>query len=111
MERQIVSLVVLLIDDIVEAYSEFQFSTCVGTLTSVGTFPSPPRGFVASCEHLGIPCYTVAFAELEGDERIVLETGDGQVSGLATTQDPAIYYQVLADQMGEVMVSGVNSCD
>ena len=28
---------------------------------------------------------------------IVVETGDGQVSGLAAAQDPVIYYQVMAD--------------
>jgi hypothetical protein len=33
---------------------------------------------------------------------VVIETGDGQVSGLAAAQDPVIYYQVLADRMGEV---------
>ena len=66
-----------------------------------GSVPKPPENFVASCENLGSPYYTVDFAELEDGGWIVLETGDGQVSGLATAQDYAIYYQVLADRMGE----------
>ena len=63
--------------------------------------PEPPAGLVASCESLGSPYYTVDFAELVDGGWAVIETGDGQVSGLAAAQDPVIYYQVLADRMGE----------
>ena len=63
--------------------------------------PAPPAGLVSSCESLGSPYYTVDFAELASGCWVVVETGDGQVSGLAAAQDPVIYYQVLADRMGE----------
>ena len=64
--------------------------------------PAPPAGLVSSCESLGSPYYTVDCAELADGGWVVIETGDGQVSGLAAAQDPVIYYQVLADRMGEV---------
>ena len=63
--------------------------------------PAPPAGLVSSCGSLGSPYYTVDFAELRDGCWAVIETGDGQVSGLAAAQDPVIYYQVLADRMGE----------
>lgn len=61
--------------------------------------PAPPEGLVSSCASLGSPYYTVDFAELADGSWVVVETGDGQVSGLAATQDPVIYYQVLADAL------------
>lgn len=64
------------------------------------TSPAPPERLVATFEGLGSPYYTVDFAEVAGGGWIVVETGDGQVSGLATSQDPVTYYQVLADAMG-----------
>ena len=61
--------------------------------------PKPPDGLVSACSNLGSPYYTVDFAERTDGSWIVVETGDGQVSGLAAAQDPAIYYQVLADAL------------
>ena len=57
----------------------------------------PPEGLVSACSNLGSPYYTVDFAECIDGSWTVVETGDGQVSGLATVQDPVIYYQVLAN--------------
>ena len=57
----------------------------------------PSEGLVMSCANLGSPYYTVDFAERADGSWIVVETGDGQVSGLAAAQDPVIYYQVMAD--------------
>lgn len=57
----------------------------------------PPERLVTACLNLGSPYYTVDFAERTDGSWIVVETGDGQVSGLASTQDPDIYYQLLAD--------------
>lgn len=39
------------------------------------------------------------FAERADGAWIVVETGDGQVSGLTAAQDPVIYSQVLADAL------------
>ena len=62
--------------------------------------PAPPDELVAACAGLGSPYYTVDFAELDDGGWAVIETGDGQVSGLAAAQDPVIYYRVLADVYG-----------
>lgn len=59
----------------------------------------PPEELVLACSNLGSPYYTVDFAERADGTWIVVETGDGQVSGLAAAQDPVIYYQVLADAL------------
>lgn len=59
----------------------------------------PPEELVLACSNLGRPYYTVDFAERADGAWIVVETGDGQVSGLAAAQDPVIYYQVLADAL------------
>lgn len=59
----------------------------------------PPEELVLACSNLGSPYYTVDFAERTDGAWIVVETGDGQVSGLAAAQDSVIYYQVLADAL------------
>lgn len=59
----------------------------------------PPEELVLACSNLGSPYYTVDFAERADGAWIVVETGDGQVSGLAAAQDPVIYYQVLVDAL------------
>jgi|GEM_PF-1092267 len=59
--------------------------------------PRPPESFVTSCAAMNSPYFTIDFAELEDGEWVVIEGGDGQVSGLATSQDPVLYYQVLGD--------------
>ena len=63
--------------------------------------PMPPESLVTSCESLGSPYYTVDFAELEDGSLVVIETGDGQVSGLATAQAPVGHYRALADRLGK----------
>ena len=59
----------------------------------------PPEELVLACSDLGSPYYTVDFAERADGVWIVVETGGGQVSGLAAAQDSVIYYQVLADAL------------
>lgn len=63
------------------------------------TASKPPEALVLECANLGSPYYTVDFAERADGDWIVVEAGDGQVSGLATAQDPVAYYHVLADAM------------
>ena len=46
--------------------------------------PAPPADLIESARRFPSPFYTVDFAELEDDTWTILETGDGQVSGLAT---------------------------
>lgn len=66
----------------------------------------PPEELVLACSNLGNPYYTVDFAERADGTWIVVETGDGQVSGLAAAQDPVIYYQVLADAFERLVAGG-----
>lgn len=40
----------------------------------------------------------------------MVETGDGQVSGLAAAQDSVIYYQVLADALERRDADGDRAC-
>lgn len=61
--------------------------------------PQPPNELIDSCKNLGSPYYTVDFAERGDGAWIILETGDGQVSGLALSQDPDDYYQALAGML------------
>lgn len=66
----------------------------------------PPEELVLACSNLGSLYYTVDFAERADGTWIVVETGDGQVSGLAAAQDPVIYYQVLADAFERLVAGG-----
>ena len=50
------------------------------------------------------------FAERADGTWIVVETGDGQVSGLAAAQDSVIYYQVLADALERRDADGDRAC-
>lgn len=56
------------------------------------TCPYPPDNFVTQFRNLPSRFYTVDFAECADGNWIVLETGDGQVSGLASGQDTFIFY-------------------
>lgn len=62
--------------------------------------PKPPDSLVRGLERLGSPYYTVDFAERAEGGWMLVETGDGQVSGLAASQDPVVYFAVLADAFG-----------
>ena len=65
--------------------------------------PAPPEDLVMRMQGLGSPFYTVDFGELEDGSWQVLETGDGQVSGLATEIEAYRFYELLAAALaGEV---------
>lgn len=61
--------------------------------------PAPPDELVDGLAGLDSPYYTVDFAEKSDGGWVVIETGDGQVSGLAAAQDPVLYYMALADAL------------
>ena len=44
----------------------------------------------------GSPFYTVDFAEKQNDDWIIVETGDGQVSGLTEALNPEEFYRKIA---------------
>lgn len=81
-----------------------------GNSNQPASVAKPPEELVLACSNLGRPYYTVDFAERADGTWIVVETGDGQVSGLAAAQDPVIYYQVLADALERRATDGGQAC-
>ena len=61
--------------------------------------PKPPDDLVARMEGFASPFYTVDFGELENGAWTVLETGDGQVSGLASELEPDAFYAALTERL------------
>lgn len=54
-----------------------------------------PENLVEKYKNLPSPFYTIDFAELEDGSWKILETGDGQVSGLSKNQDISSFFQKL----------------
>ncbi|MCJ0554048.1 ATP-grasp domain-containing protein [Enterococcus cecorum] len=59
----------------------------------------PPRDLVEKYQHLPSPFYTVDYAELADGSWIVIEAGDGQVSGLSDHQDRVAFMGMLSEAM------------
>lgn len=57
--------------------------------------PLPPEEFIKKYANLPSNYYTIDYAQLEDDSWIIIECGDGQVSGLSDSQDYLIYYKNL----------------
>lgn len=64
--------------------------------------PAPPQDLVGRMEGFASSFYTVDFGELSDGSWTVLETGDGQVSGLATEAMPEEFYEALADGLAVI---------
>ncbi len=73
--------------------------TLSGNSMQPPTCPKPADDLVARMEGFASPFYTVDFGELEDGTWTVLETGDGQVSGLATEITPEAFYATLAERL------------
>ncbi|MBP0986989.1 MAG: ATP-grasp domain-containing protein, partial [Oscillospiraceae bacterium] len=80
-------------------YRVFYMNHEIGTVcrnAGQGSFtPEPPQSLLQKYQTLDSPYYTVDFAETESGEWKILETGDGQVSGLSDFQDADAYYRAL----------------
>lgn len=61
----------------------------------------PPQQLLEKYSHLESGYYTVDYAELENGSWKIIETGDGQVSGLAEYQDYEQYFKVLYEYLNE----------
>lgn len=61
--------------------------------------PVPPVELLEVCNAFDSSFYTVDYAELEDGSWTIIETGDGQVSGLAASDDPARFYRALRDAL------------
>lgn len=59
------------------------------------TAPLPPRKLTEKYKTLNGTYYTVDYAEISGGSWKILETGDGQVSGLSDGQDHNAYFRAL----------------
>lgn len=57
----------------------------------------PPSKLVEKYQHLPSPFYTVDYTELADGPWIVIEAGDGQVSGLSDHQDRAAFMSSLCN--------------
>ena len=57
--------------------------------------PEPPRALMEKYRNLDSPYYTIDFAELEDGTWRIVETGDGEVSGLSDNQDYEQYFRAL----------------
>ena len=55
----------------------------------------PPRLLIDKYSNLGSPYYTVDYAELEDGRWVIIEAGDGGVSGLSEGQDYGQYFRSL----------------
>lgn len=55
----------------------------------------PPKALIKRYEQLGSPFYTIDYAECEDVKWIIIEAGDGSVSGLSDGQDYEQFYRAL----------------
>ena len=47
---------------------------------------------------LDSPFFTLDFAQLEGDSWIIIESGDGQVSGITDSSQIELFYKLLKEK-------------
>lgn len=73
--------------------------TLSGNSMQPPTCPKPADDLVARMEGFASPFYTVDFGELEDGTWTVLETGDGQASGLAAEITPEAFYATLTKRL------------
>ena len=57
--------------------------------------PLPPKELLMKYRYLSSPFYTVDYAQLTDNSWKIIETGDGQVSGLSDNQDIENFYRTL----------------
>lgn len=69
-------------------------SICRNSL-QMNTTPEPPEKLIRKYSNLSSPFYTIDYAEKEDGSWIVVETGDGQVSGLSEGQDYEAFFRAL----------------
>lgn len=60
------------------------------------TTPEPPESYLSTRNIAVVPFYTVDYAELTDGTWTIIEAGDGQVSGLAESDDPTRFYEAMA---------------
>ncbi|HFI0256823.1 TPA: ATP-grasp domain-containing protein [Streptococcus suis] len=83
--------------------NEYRMFICKNSVVSISqnsqqstSTLSPPKELIEKYRNLPSPFYTVDVAELEDGMWKVLETGDGQVSGLSFNQDYSLFFKTLS---------------
>lgn len=65
------------------------------------TAPEPPESYLSMQNTAVAPFYTVDYAELTDGTWTIIEAGDGQVSGLAESDDPIRFYKAMASCLAQ----------
>ena len=80
-------------------YRVFYMNGEVGTICKNSNqdeiLPNPPIELIEKYKDINSPYYTIDYAELEDGRWIIIEVGDGQVSGLPMLQDNKVYFELL----------------
>ena len=58
--------------------------------------PEPPEALIKKYSNLNSSFYTVDYAEMEDGDWKIIESGDGQVSGLSDFQNAESFYRKLS---------------
>lgn len=63
--------------------------------------PAPPRSLLSALNTISAPFYTVDYAELADGSWTIIEAGDGQVSGIAASDEPTRFYETMAELLAQ----------
>lgn len=74
-------------------YAGHEILSCNPHAGQSGQCPAPPESLVEKYRFLPSPFYTIDYAELSDGRWMILETGDGSVSGLCENQSLADFYR------------------
>lgn len=77
-------------------YVDHEIATVSRNSAQPNYAPEPPTELIEKYQKLESPYYTIDYAELSDGRWMILEAGDGSVSGLSEGQDAAAYYRALA---------------
>ena len=58
----------------------------------------PPIELINKYKILDSPFFTLDFAQLEDDSWIIIESGDGQVSGITDSSQTEMFYKMLKEK-------------
>ena len=78
----------------IRLWTHTQMCLCRNSL-QMNTTPEPPNDLILKYTNLNSPFYTIDYAEKEDGSWIVVETGDGQVSGISEGQDYEAFFRAL----------------
>lgn len=80
-------------------YVNHNIATVCRNSSQATYLPSPPQKLINQYKNLDSLFYTVDYAELENGSWIIIEAGDGSVSGLSPNQDAIHFFRTLKHLM------------